>query len=184
MKKLTMLALFAAACGGAPGTVGDEPAAESQNATKSDSYGYCHIGLQDSTNTVQAVFDYKLDSTMGQQITNTGKSVWLNAKGIDSNAKVQAAVVVIGYVDRCPKASCDASQYSAKTYDMHYENGRFTAAIDDLPISHYDEGDDIAGLYEWQLAIVADNVWYKNGNSNMQSFPAEISGFCGDDKTF
>ncbi len=187
---LPLLLIFAAACGTAPS---EEPTAERESTTKADGNPWCHADFN-STDGTQMVFDYQVASKQGTGsepgVNTFAKNVWLNVRNpsFKSTDSAQAVVLSASYAGECGDSCAQfASQDHVSTVSLHYENGRFTAPISNLPIWEVPEstdGSDMTAHY-WELAVVVNGTWYKDqrGN-NLRFLAADAPGYCASGTSF
>ncbi len=186
-KPIAILFVMLAACGGAP--LPQESTSELSDTNKADGQTWCHANLS-LTDGVQAVFDYQVKNTQTQFVSNNdATSVWINVKSdqFHPGQTGQAVVQVYTYDVPCGEYCRDHEAMFQNQYivNLKYENGRLTAPLPTLELSHYDEGDSDAFVGFWELAVTANGNWYKGPDgSNLRTLVGDAPGFCMQGTTF
>ncbi len=175
--------MFLAACGVTPQA--QEPAAERGVGGKADGTQWCHADLSSSDGT-EMVFDYQAVNTVEGGNTGTfATNVWLNVRNPAFQASDSASAVVItyGYAGECGDSCLSfATQESVRNVALSFEDGRFTAPLDDLPMFDFPpdtDGSDSTAHF-WELAVVVDGTWYKDPSTgnNLRFVPSDAPGEC------
>jgi hypothetical protein len=153
------MATAVAAC--ASHATADDPAYDLSSG-KADGFDWCHaIATGDGGTHFQIDFQWH---------DPDASPVWVNVANdaFHSGQQARAVVVERSYLERCGfGGDCPSFQGNVHDRDMRFEHGRFTIDLPEgLPLSS-EESSDNPSRFVWELAVVVDGTWYKNGDSNL-----------------
>jgi hypothetical protein len=136
---------------------------------KADAYGWCH-----ADKTVGST-DFRIDFVPDGNFPVEGtKTSWINVSDpvFDGSQSAQAVVVEQSYSYRCGTRSfCWLGQGETQVVDLAFEDGRFTGNIPNSLRRDDATTSDSPSIYLWEVAVVVDGKWYKDGDHNVALDP-------------
>ena len=189
MSKRSSLVCFLFACT-ACSAGQSSPAGETEQAQSTDpasAGGWCHKRLSADAGTLVS-FEHQIDeaSDHGVSLTNA-TSVYLVIKNdrFRPTDLARAVVSARSYSGRCGAFCRDHQSTLEEVYpnlDMTYRDGRFFVHVPDLSLRVVEPNNDDWAEYFYEIAVVVNGVWYKNGSSDVRYDPIDSGpSLCAQD---